>query len=146
MPRRRATVVLLEAPVTSPASVRFAFVEPTVRFVRPAPFPKNAPTKRLLILDRELTPLKWLESAKVWLPFSKGTLSESRVSPRVPEEILPALSAVKLAPLPLKVPANELFEIGRAPSRVRVLASAKVWLPFSKGTLSESRACPRGTE
>ena len=64
-PRIRATVLLLAGPVTSPANATEAFVDATVRLVKPAPLPKNAPASLLLELVREVTPAKIFEPLKV---------------------------------------------------------------------------------
>src|SRR5207237_4085639 len=72
----------------------------------------------------------------------------SRASASVPTEIFPALSAVRFAPLPLKVPLTRLLTFVRELTPLKVLEPVKIWFPFSNDTLPESRGadnCPQAT-
>ena len=124
--RIRATVAAVERPVTSPASVTELFVAVATMLLRPAPLPKKAPANLLFALARELTPLNVLEPVNVWLPLSKGTLAESRASGRAPDDTLAAFRVVRLAPLPLKVPANLLFKLVKELTPLKVLEPVNV--------------------
>src|SRR5436309_413814 len=101
---------------------------------RLAPLPGHAPETRLLALVSELTPLKVFEPAKVWSPFSNATFPERRASATVPEEILPALSVVRFAPLPVKVPENRLFALSTVLTPLKLFEPVNVWLAVSSGT------------
>ncbi len=73
-------------------------------------------------------------------------MPESRASASVPDEILPAFSEVRLAPLPLKLPENVLPALPKELMPLKLFAPEKVWLPFSKGTFADKRASAKVPE